>query len=90
MLSSLLVPIAQGELCIISESYLFTTLFDILENKMQNVHRLTCSVNKSSFPKKLGTAEKDMLQGPHVYGGLHMGSPGTLLASWLHFSSLSA
>lgn len=37
MLSSLLVPIAQGELCVISESYLFTRLFDILENKMQNV-----------------------------------------------------
>lgn len=36
-LSSLLVPIAQGELCIISVSFLFTRLFDILENKMPNV-----------------------------------------------------
>lgn len=37
MLSSLLVPTAQGELCIISESYLFTRVFATMENKTQDV-----------------------------------------------------
>lgn len=75
MLSSLLVPIAQGELCLVSDSYLFTRLFDILENKMQNVHRLTCPVNKSMFPKELGKAREGYAPGNSCLRGPAHGQP---------------
>lgn len=61
MLSSLLVPIAQGELCVISESYLpdYLTFWKI----RCRMSRLACPVNRRVFPEELGTDREGCVPG---------------------------